>query len=324
MRAISVRIFTVLEILQDRAEVSGAELARRLEVDPRTVRRYATRLQELGIPVEARRGRHGGYRLRPGYKLPPLMLTDDEAVAVVLGLAAAQRYGLATAEPAVDGALAKLRRVLPVALRERADALLATLGFTRGPVAAAPPATPTLLALADAARAGRRVRIGYTTWAGAAGERTVDPYGLVFHNGRWYLAARDGEEIRSLRVDRVARAEVLPDAVVPPPDGFDAVAHVSRSLARVPWRHEVEVVLDTTLAAARARIAPSVAELSGADGAVVMVCRAEWLDGMAQMLAGLGFPFTIRRPDALRAAVAALAERLLAAAADQPPASATS
>jgi predicted DNA-binding transcriptional regulator YafY len=313
----ATRVLALLELLQDRSEVPGAEIAARLEVDPRTVRRYATRLQELGIPVEARRGRHGGYRLRPGYKLPPLMLTDDEATAVVLGLVAAQRFGLATAEPAVDGALAKIRRVLPVALRDRAGALQETLGFTRRPADASPPAGATLLALAAAAREGRRVRIGYTTWIGASGDRSVDPYGIVFHNGRWYLAALDGDEIRSFRVDRVARVEVLPASVTPPPQGFDAVAHVSRSLARVPWRYEVEVVLAAGLQEARARIPPSMAELSGEDGAVVMVCRAERLDGMARMLAGFGWPFEIRRPDELRGAVAELAQMLGEAARDR-------
>ena len=280
-------------------------------VDPRTVRRYATKLQELGIPVEARRGRHGGYRLRPGYKLPPLMLTDDEATAVVLGLTAAQRFGLPTA----DGALAKIRRVLPVALRARVDALQETLGFTRRAVEPAPPATPTLLALAATARQGRRVRMLYTTHDGASGEREVDPYGLVFHNGRWYLAARAGDEIRSFRVDRVERAEALREPVTPAREGFDATAHVARSLARVPWRYEVEVVLATTLEEAQARVPATMAELSGSDGAVVMVCRAERLDGMAQMLAGLGWPFVIHRPDGLRTAVRELSADLAVQAA---------
>jgi predicted DNA-binding transcriptional regulator YafY len=305
----ATRVFALLELLQDRAEVSGAELAERLEVDPRTVRRYATKLQELGIPVEARRGRHGGYRLRPGYRLPPLMLTDDEATAVVLGLVAAERFGLPTA----DAALAKIRRVLPIALRDRVAALQQTLGFTRAETPAASPATPTLLTLAAAARERRRVRMTYTTHEGSMSEREVDPYGIVFHNGRWYLAALAGDDIRTFRVDRVAAAAVLEDPAAPAPPGFDAAAHVARSLARVPWRWEVEVLLSTTLDEARARVPATTAELSGEDGAVVMVCRAEQLDGMAQMLAGLGWPFVIRRPDELRDAVSALARQLDAA-----------
>ena len=113
----------MLEVLQARGTVSGRELAERLEVDPRTVRRYAVKLEELGIPVETERGPYGGYRLRPGFKLPPLMLTDDEAAAVVLGLIVSRQTGIATADSAVDEALAKILRVLPTELRDRVGAL---------------------------------------------------------------------------------------------------------------------------------------------------------------------------------------------------------
>src|SRR6202162_6403371 len=104
----ATRVLTVLELLQSRQRISGPELATRLEVDIRTVRRYITMLQDLGIPIEAERGRHGSYRLRPGFKLPPLMFTEDEALALTLGLLAAQRLGLTAAAPAVQGALAKI------------------------------------------------------------------------------------------------------------------------------------------------------------------------------------------------------------------------
>src|SRR5215208_7534506 len=114
----ATRLLAFLEILQDRPFVTGQELAERLEVDLRTVRRYAAAVQQLGFPVEGERGPAGGYRLRPGYKLPPLMLSEDEATAVVLGLAAARRLGLGDADGA-DGALVKIHRVLPDALRRR-------------------------------------------------------------------------------------------------------------------------------------------------------------------------------------------------------------
>src|SRR5437868_11899488 len=118
----ATRVLAFLELLQDRPGLGGRELAERLEIQPRTVRRYATALRELGIPVEAERGRAGGYRLRPGFRMPPLMLDSDEATAVTLGLLAARRYGVASTEPAVERALAKILRVLPGALRERAMA----------------------------------------------------------------------------------------------------------------------------------------------------------------------------------------------------------
>jgi predicted DNA-binding transcriptional regulator YafY len=308
----TTRVLTLLEILQDHPGVGGRELAERLGVDARTVRRYASRLQELGIPVEAQRGRHGGYRLRPGYKLPPLMLDDDEATAVVLGLVAARRFGLATAEPAVDGALAKIQRVLPAALRERVRAVEATLGFVREPARADPPAADTLLTLADAARRRRRVHVRYAGRDGPESERDIDPYGVVFHAGRWYLAAFDHlrNEVRTFRVDRV-RAATATRTTAAIPEGFDAAEHVARSLARVPWRWEVEVLLETTLREARRRIPLDMAEVTEVPGGVLMRGRAERLDGMARILAGLEWPFTIRRPaelrDALREHAAALA-----------------
>jgi predicted DNA-binding transcriptional regulator YafY len=307
--ASSARLLAFLEILQDRPFVTGRELARRLEVDLRTVRRYAATLHELGIPVDGERGPAGGYRLRPGYKLPPLMLTDDEATAVVFGLVAARRLGVRTA----DEALAKVRRVLPAALRARVEALEATLGFTHLGAGAAPPGTETVLTLSEAARRRRRVRARYTSWRGEDSERDLSPYGLVVHAGRWYLAAHDHGrgELRTFRVDRMRDAALGPPTG-PPPEGFDAVAHVSRSLASVPWTWEVEVLLETSPEEAGGRIPPTLGELTETDGGVLLRMRVETLDYMARLLADLGWPFVVRRPDELRAAVSELADRLRA------------
>jgi predicted DNA-binding transcriptional regulator YafY len=119
----TVRLLTVLELLQAHPRITGAELAQRLELDPRTVRRYIAMLQEWGIPILAKRGRYGAYRLMPGFKLPPLMFTEEEALALTLGLLAVRRTGLALTVPAVEGALAKVERVLPGALRTRVHAV---------------------------------------------------------------------------------------------------------------------------------------------------------------------------------------------------------
>ncbi|WP_230684943.1 YafY family protein [Cellulomonas sp. JZ18] len=137
----TARVLAMLELLQAGGQRTVGDLAARLGVDERTVRRYAEHLADLGIPVQAQRGRYGGYRLSPGYKLPPLMLTDDEAVAVVLGLQAAERAGLATTERAATAsALAKVSRVLPRALGERLGSLLSTAQFTTPRAPALPPA----------------------------------------------------------------------------------------------------------------------------------------------------------------------------------------
>ncbi|TDC51441.1 YafY family transcriptional regulator [Actinomadura sp. KC345] len=299
----------MLELLQARPRIGGAELARRLGVDERTVRRYAARLGDLGVPVVADRGRHGGYRLMPGYRLPPLMLTDDEATAVVLGLLAGRRMGLPG--QATESALAKVERVLPAGLRDRVQALRDTLGFTLAARDAAAPDTGAVLTLAAAARERRRVRLRYRSWKGEETERDLDTYGLVFHSGRWYVTGHDHRsgDVRTFRVDRVVSAE--PGAAgYEIPGGVDPVQHVTRSLARVPYAHEVEVLLETDLAEARRRIPASTATLTEDDGGVVMTTRAERLDGMARMLAGLGFPFVIRRPGELRGHVRALARSL--------------
>ncbi|MFF2656340.1 helix-turn-helix transcriptional regulator [Kitasatospora sp. NPDC058032] len=308
------RVLALLELLQARPGLTGAELAARLEVDVRTVRRYAARLAELGIPVRAERGRYGGYRLMPGYRLPPLMLTGDEAASVVLGLLAGRRSGLSVGEQAGESALAKIQRVLPPQLRERVEAVEQTLGLTAAPTAGPSPAAAALFALAEAARRRRRVRLDYRDRAGAPSEREFDPYGLVFHSGRWYttgLDHRSGEQ-RTFRLDRIRSVDPR-ETGFEPPAGVDPVQRVLESLASVPWTHEVEVVLTTTLAEARHRIPPTAGTLTGTeDGRVLFHARAERLDGMAVMLAGLGWPFTVRRPDALRDELRALAARLTA------------
>lgn len=307
----ATRVLAMLELLQARQQLGGAELAERLGVDQRTVRRYAARLTELGIPVTAERGRYGGYRLMPGFKLPPLMFTDDEAAAVVLGLLAAGRLGLPVTGTA--SALAKVQRVLPAALGERVEALRRTLGFTLAPRDAAAPDMSTVLSLAHAAGQRRRVRMRYRSWAGTSSERDLDPYGLVLHSGRWYVTGHDSAsgQVRTFRVDRVTAVQPLAEAFEPPA-GFDPVRHVVQSLAAVPYAHEVEVVLAAGIEEVRRRVPASVATLTGTPDGVLLAARAERLDGFAAMLAGLGWAFRIRKPAELRDEVRALADRLRA------------
>jgi predicted DNA-binding transcriptional regulator YafY len=333
------RVLAMLELLQAHRSIRGAELAARLAVDERTVRRYAGTLAELGIPVTAERGRYGGYRLLPGFKLPPLMLTDDEAVAVVLGLVAADSLGLATDAPASAAAEAKITRVLPVALADRLAALRASLGLTmrrREPDAAprqgaTPSTADLLLTLGTATRSQQRLALTYRTprrrphaddipdAAEAGGEpavrvsrRQVDPYGLVFHSGRWYLVAHDhrSDEIRSFRLDRIAAAVPTGEDFEAPPN-FDAVAHVTRQWAGLPWKWEVEVLIEADVAQVRRRIPAAVADVTEVAEGVRLSCRAQSLPGMAQMLAGLGWPFTVVRPDELRTALAEHAAQLV-------------
>ncbi|HYQ68153.1 YafY family protein [Actinophytocola sp.] len=312
----TARVLALLELLQTGGTHTVRTLAARLGVDERTLRRYARHLTDLGIPIESRRGRYGGYRLAPGYKLPPLMLTDDEAVAVVLGLVAGRRGGLGTATAeAADSASAKVRRVLPHALGRRLDALLSTAGFTVPEWSAQPPGTGVLLVLADAARRRQPVLITYTSWRGGSTERRVEPYGLVFHSARWYLTGADSLRggVRTFRLDRVAVAAPVP-GTFEVPAGFDPIAQVLSGLADVPYPHEVSVLLHMAIADVRAKLPATVATLTETDGGVRLLLRANTLAWAAAVLAWLGCTFEIERPDELRTEVARLADQLSACA----------
>jgi predicted DNA-binding transcriptional regulator YafY len=311
MQTPTARLLELLELLQASPLTTGAEIAERLAIDRRTVRRYVAALQEMEIPVEGQRGVGGGYRVRPGYRLPPLMLSDDEAVAVVLGLIAAGQIGLTAQTPAAAAAQAKISRVLPAPLADRLTALRQSLGFTMRAAGHDAPGSDILLVLGSAIRSHQRLTITYRTRADEVGDRDLDPYGLVFHSGRWYAVGHDHRsgEIRSFRADRIA-AITPTDQRFPPPEGFDPVEHLNRQWATRGYRWQVEVLIEGELAAIRRRVPASVAELTPTDHGLLMRCRAERLDGMAQMLAGLGRPFTVLIPHELRPAVAEYAARL--------------
>jgi predicted DNA-binding transcriptional regulator YafY len=312
----TARLLELLELLQAQPLITGREIADRLEIDPRTVRRYVEALQNLGIPVEGQRGVGGGYRIRPGYRLPPLMLTDDEAVAVALGVQAAGRLGLSGSTEAVDGALLKIHRVLPDGLRRRVEALEATLDFTSSARRGAPVRGETVLLLADAIRRRRRLRTTYRAFSGDETRRELSPHGLVVHSGRWYLAAHDHlrDDLRTFRVDRMLRVRVKNETADDPPDDFDAVTYVSTSLARVPWGWEVEIALELPLDEALRRVPATLAEVVDEGGTTVMRMRADSLDWVATVLAGLGCVFAIRKPEELRTSVRLLGELLAASA----------
>jgi predicted DNA-binding transcriptional regulator YafY len=306
------RLLELLELLQANPAVTGREIAERLAIDARTVRRDIEALRELGIPVEGQRGVGGGYAMRPGFRLPPLMLNDEEAVAVALGVVAAGRLGLAGSPESAAAALGKIHRALPDALRRRVQSLEAALDFTAAATSAAPVPGEAALELAEAIRRRRRVRTGYRSFSGERTRRELSPHGLVVHSGRWYLAAHDHTrgELRTFRVDRMRRIAVTDVPALAPPEGFDAVGYVSTSLARVPWPWEVEVLLDLRFDQAARRLHGTLAELVDADGGTLLRMRVTSLDWMASVLAGLDCGFTIRRPDELRTSVRALAERL--------------
>ena len=309
-------MLTLLELLQAYRRLSAAEIGRRLEVDGRTVRRYVAGLQEMGIPVESERGRAGGYRLRPGFKIPPLMFTNEEALVIVLGLLSVQRLGLVTDPVAVQGAMAKLNRVLPDGLRTRVQAMQETLGLGLNTVGHGSADAATVLTLATAARDGQRVRLGYRSASKEETERLVEPYGVAFQSGYWYVVAWDHlrEAIRSFRLDRVLAAVVTKE-VFEKPTGFDVVAHMQDTLASLPYPYFAEVILDLSLKEARRRVPRAIGTLTASPEGVLLRLGADTLDWAANYLAGLGCDFKVVSPPELRPALLRQAEKLAAAAA---------
>lgn len=318
----TARVLVLLEVLQSGVTHTTAGLADRLGVDQRTVRRYIAHLIDLEIPVEAVRGRYGGYRLAAGYRMPPLMLTDDEALAVTLGLVAGRRAGLvAGSAAAVEGALAKLRRVLPKPLAARLTALLQITEFTAADRAATGPATEVLLRLADATRDRRPVAISYTGRDGRRSDRLVHPYGVVAHAGRWYVTGADSAsgEIRTFRLDRIAHAAVRDGTFTVPAD-FDPAERVLEGMASTPWRHRISVRVRGEVETLRTRLPAGLATVEPLDaepGWVRIRLRAERLDWVPRVLAGLDAPFVVDEPAELRAGIRALADRLLASISGQ-------
>jgi predicted DNA-binding transcriptional regulator YafY len=303
----ATRVLAFLEVLQDRGLVPADELAARLDVDARSVRRYGTALRDMGIPVESVRGRYGGYRLTRGYRLPPLMLGEDEAVAVAVALAAAGEREDPGEPSATDRALVKLNRVLPPALSERVNALLAATTVVADGRAGTPLEPELVLTLAAAVRARRRVRIEHACRGGERIGRDVDPYGLVVRARRWYLVGHDHlrGELRTYRIDRITTMAQLPHRFTPP-DGFDPVAHVMHGLTFGAWKHRTEVWLDTDAATARRQLPAIAGTLHPCPvGGVLLVSGAEDLRGMARLLCGLPWRFTVRSPAALAAELTA-------------------
>jgi predicted DNA-binding transcriptional regulator YafY len=309
------RVLALLDILQTGGIRTLRELSDRLGVDERTVRRYVGHLLDLDVPVESVRGRYGGYRLAPGYRMPPLMLTDDEAVAVLLGLIGTRR---ATLQPdtavAVESATAKVHRVLPRALAGRLDALVAATSYADEGRTATTPETGVLLTVAQATVRRRPLAITYRDNKDRPTERVLEPYGVVALRGRWYATGLDSRsgQVRSFRLDRVAHA-VVQEGQFSVPGGFDPAAQVVEAVSGASYRHAVSVRVQGSERVVRMRMPGSIATIepvNGEPGWVRVRWRAQQLDWVPTVLAGLDRPFAVEEPDELRERVRALAEQL--------------
>lgn len=312
----SARLLQLLSLLQVRREWTGPALAERMQVTERTIRRDIDKLRQLGYPIQASPGIAGGYQLGAGAQLPPLLLDDNEALAVALGLSSVAAGPVAGIGEASVRALAKLEQVLPSRLRPKFAMLKASV--TTLPSHAAP-VDPLKLTAASAAIADRRqLSFEYTTADGAAGRRLVEPYRLVDTGRRWYLVAYDVDrgDWRTFRADRIASLPSERKKYTPRPlPAKDLAAYVQRSITRSPYRYDVVVRLHAPLHEVAALVSPQMATLS-ADGDNRTILRAGWdsLETPAAHLASLDMDFEILEPEEFRRHAAQLAERLSKAA----------
>ncbi|WP_134765601.1 YafY family protein [Nocardioides sp. 1609] len=314
----SARMLSLLSLLQTHRYWPGEELASRLEVSGRTLRRDIERLRDLGYSVDASRGVAGGYQLRAGGQLPPLLLEDDEAVAIAAGLRSAAAGSVGGLEETSVQALTKVVALMPPALRRRMDAL-ATQTDTPGPWREGPSVDAALLTtLAQACRDDEPLAFAYQARGADLTRRRVEPHRLVSLGRRWYLVAydRDRQDWRSFRVDRITDATATGQRFRPRDlPAESALAFVQSGFRRIPHRHDVRV----RVAAPAPQVADAVGQwgtvTADGDDACLLEMNVDALEWPVMVLARLAVPFTVDSPPELRAACSSVAALFSAASA---------
>lgn len=314
-----MRVLTVLEILQARDRVSGAELAERLEVDLRTVQRYIVRLKDLSIPIDSSPGVGGAYRLRPGFRLPPLLLTNEEAFALSLGLQALRQVGLSAFAPATEGALAKLRRVLPDKLRESMRTVEDVVAIEPGPWVVST-SVEYLIRAASAIRTGKRIRFAYRSHSGAASKRQIEPYAVVHTDGRWYLIGHclSRKAVRTFRLDRVADLEICA-AGFRMPASFDAHQYLQERMPFIQSDYQIDVWIDMPIDEAARTFAPFRVATEEQEGGTRLRCGRDRLEMFAAMLLSMGRKIVVHSPPELRETFRQLARQAMEASEESSP-----
>lgn len=312
----SVRLLRLLSLLQAGRDWSGTDLSARLEVTTRTIRNDVERLRILGYEVSSRTGRAGGYRLAAGVSLPPLLLDDDEAVAVVIGLRAAAAGTVTGIEETSLRALAKLEQTLPSRLRHRIDALrsVTVSAAGRGPTVHA----DTLAAIASASQSHERLRFDYVGHDSEPTTRDVEPHRLVYTGRRWYLLAWDTQRAdwRTFRADRITpRVPNGPRFTPRQPPTSDVATHVLRGVASQAWSYPARLRLHASAAVIADRITPTGGVLTALDSQTCLLeTGGNSLLDLAGYLASLDVPFDVLDPPELRDLLRRLAERYAAGA----------
>lgn len=312
MLGTSARLLRLLSLFQVQRYWAGADLSKRLDVTSRTLRRDVDRLRSLGYPVHSTSGVAGGYQLGAGATLPPLLLDDEEAVAVALGLRTSAAAGVSGLEEASVRALTKLEQVLPPRLRSR---VVAVQGFVVPLQTDAPSVDGARLSfIANACRDQHGIRFSYHDRVGSASTRTVEPHRLVHTGYRWYLVAWDTsrKDWRTFRVDRIEGKLKTSTRFQPrkPPDG-DFAKFVSKSISRIADPYSARVTLHASVEALAKRIPPSAGVLEAIDAHSCMLrTGAHSLEGLTIHLSLLGIDFRVHEPPQLIDYMHRLAERL--------------
>ncbi|WP_088142513.1 helix-turn-helix transcriptional regulator [Achromobacter xylosoxidans] len=309
----SNRLLRLLSLLQTRRHWAGTELAATLAIHPRTLRRDIDKLRELGYPIHASSGVAGGYAFRAGQALPPLLLDDDEALAVALTLRIAATGTVGGIEETALRALVKLEQAMPQRLRRRVDALRSAI--VPIPREGATVDATLLATLAAACRDQLRVGFDYADGQGRASTRLVEPQGLAHTGYRWYLVAWDParDDWRTFRIDRIAGAPQVGAhfAPRPPPEGGDLRAYVSRSVNMAPHPEPARVVLHAPRSVMAARIPPGAGQIEALDETrCLLQCAVPSLDALVYWLMALDVEFDVLAPVALRDRLRLAGERL--------------
>jgi predicted DNA-binding transcriptional regulator YafY len=307
----TIRVLSLLELLQSHGRLNGTELAARLGVDKRTVRRYIQALEQLGIPVTTEQGSCGGYMLVAGFKLPPMMFTNDETLALSLGLLAAKKLRLADTQAAISSIQAKLERVMPAKLKSRAKAIVDTFELML-PEATAETSGQHLAPLLDALEQQRSLTICYAAYQQTPVSRQVDPYGLLFRLGHWYMSGycHLRQELRTFRLDRLQHI-VLLEHRFKRPEGFNSVEHFNRSLHDIPGNVDVQVVLHTDKISAAQAMGSTASILKPLPEGLLLSTRTDSCHCLALWLSQLPFDFSVVEPPELKHALKQHAERLM-------------
>ncbi|HQY29951.1 MAG TPA: YafY family protein [Thermomicrobiales bacterium] len=295
----TTRLLTVLERLQSSSGVTGPDLAAELEVDIRSVRRYVSTLRDLGIPIKSEPGRHGFYRMQPGFRLPPLMFNNREVMAILLGLMSVRRLGLAD-DAGAEQAIAKIERVLPSNLKAQSQAIQNVLTISQRPSSFAV-RDELIGAISLAAFNQQQVFVDYEGANASSTTRVIDPYGIAFHSGRWYVVAHCNlrNDLRTFRLDRFRHHRTMESGFERPLD-FDALSWLWESIRTMPGTWQVEALFSCGRSEVQERVAPHLGQVLDHPEGVCVRIHASDLRWTAGYLMSLELPFRVLGPPELK------------------------